>query len=257
MGARALGITGGRLRGPLDTLALVAGGALIWAAIAMTVGPKVLTGPIETLSYLGQLLADPDFQASVWETARAFGLALAIAWSSGLVIGMLLGANRMIGEVAEPILTALYSIPKITLYPVILLFFGLGLSARVAFGAIHGVVPVALFTMAAVRSIRPIYFRAARSMRLGPAEIAWHIILPACLPGIVSGLRIGFSLTLLGTLIGEMFASQRGLGHLTIKAMETDDTRLLMALALLLVTVATSAGAVLLAIDRRLHRRVS
>src|SRR3954452_20602224 len=95
-----------------------------------------------------------------------------------------------------------YSIPKITLYPVILLFFGLGLSARVAFGAIHGFVPVVLFTMAAVRGVRPIYFRTAQSLRLGPIATAWYIILLACLPGVVSGLRVGFSLTLLGTLIG-------------------------------------------------------
>ena len=244
------------LTGPLDTATLIAVGAIAWAAAARLVGPQVLTGPAETLGYLGRLLADPDFQLGAWETARAFLLALAIAWSSGLMAGMLLGAHRMTGEVAEPILTALYSIPKITLYPVVLLFFGLGLSARVAFGAIHGFVPVALFTMAAVRGVRPIYFRAARSMRLGPVETAWHVIVPASLPGIVSGLRVGFSLTLLGTLIGEMFASQRGLGHMTIKAMETADTPLLMALALLLVIVATSAGALLLGLDRWVRRRL-
>lgn len=244
------------LAGSVDTTVLLICVALVWAAVARLAGSQVLIGPVETLTYLGQMLLDGDFLASAWETMRAFLLALAIAWSSGLVVGTLLGAHRMTGEVAEPILTALYSIPKITLYPVILLFFGLGLSARVAFGAIHGFVPVVLFTMAAVRGVPPIYFRTAQSLRLGPIETAWHIILPACLPGIVSGLRVGFSLTLLGTLIGEMFASQRGLGHMTIKAMETSDTRLLIALAFLLAIVATSAGALLLALDRRLHKRL-
>lgn len=245
------------LAGPMDTAILMICAVLSWAAAARLVGPQVLTGPVETLAYLVGLLSDGDFLESARETTRAFLLALLIAWSSGLMIGTLLGAHRMTGEVAEPILTALYSIPKITLYPVILLFFGLGLSARVAFGAIHGFVPVVLFTMAAVRGVRPIYFRTAQSLRLGPIATTWHIILPACLPGVVSGLRVGFSLTLLGTLIGEMFASQRGLGHLTIRAMETADTRLLIALALLLVLVATSAGALLLALDRRLHKRLS
>lgn len=245
-----------RLAGPLDTAMLVAFAALVWAATAQLVGPHVLTGPPETVLYLGRLLADPDFHASAWETARAFLLGLAIAWLAGLLIGVVLGAHRTTGEVAEPILTTLYSIPKITLYPVILLFFGLGLSARVAFGAIHGVVPVALFTMAAVRGVRPVHFRSAHAMGLGRAELVWRIIVPACLPGIISGLRIGFSLTLLGTLIGEMFASQRGLGRMTITAMENDDTKLLIALALLLFVVATSAGALLLALDRHIHRRL-
>lgn len=245
----------GRIAGPLDTLILVGVSATLWALTARMVGPQVLTGPVETIGYLGGLLADREFQASLWETATAFSLALAIAWASGLAVGMLLGAHRLTGEVAEPILTALYSIPKITLYPVILLFFGLGMPARVAFGAIHGIVPVALFTMAAVRGVRPVYFRTARSLRLGPLATARRVLLPACLPGIVSGLRIGFSLTLLGTLIGEMFASQRGLGHMVIQAMETNDVRLLIALALFLVTIATGAGALLLALDRRVARR--
>lgn len=244
-----------RVGGPLDTVLLVGAAVALWALTARLVGPQVLTGPIETAGTLGGLFGDPEFRASVWETAAAFSLALAIAWASGLAIGMLLGAHRLTGEVAEPILTALYSIPKITLYPVILLFFGLGMPARVAFGAIHGVVPVALFTMAAVRGVRPVYFRTARSLRLGPLEIARHVLVPACLPGIVSGLRIGFSLTLLGTLIGEMFASQRGLGHMVIQAMETNDVRLLIALALFLVAIATGAGALLLALDRRVARR--
>lgn len=240
---------------PFDTALLVAAAALGWAALAVWVGPQVLSGPGTTVRTLLDLFDDPDFGASVWETARAFLMALAIAWSAGVLGGVVLGAHRLTGEVAEPIVTTLYSIPKITLYPVILLFFGLGISARVAFGAIYGVIPVVLFTMAAVRDIRPIHFRTARALNLSRVETLWRVIVPSCLPGIVSGLRIGFSLTLLGTLIGEMFASQRGLGHMTIIAMQNDDTNRLMALALLLFVTATVAGGVLLAIDRRLHRR--
>ena len=70
--------------------------------------------------------------------------------------------------------------------------------------------------------------------------------MPAALPEIVSGFRIGFALTLLGTLIGEMFASQRGIGYMLVRAMETGDTATVMALALLLVVLATTASAALL-----------
>ena len=154
-------------------------------------------------------------------------------------------------------LTALYSIPKITLYPVILLLFGLGISAKIAFGVIHGIIPVILFTMNAVRNIRAVYLRSARAMRLTVAQTAATIIIPAALPEIVSGFRIGFALTLLGTLIGEMFASQRGIGYMLVKAMETGDTGTVMSLALLLVVLATTASAALLALDRRLRRHAT
>jgi NitT/TauT family transport system permease protein len=240
----------------LDVVILIAFAVVAWWGLAAFAGPHVLTGPVETVRNLDKLMADPDFSASAWETLRAFLLALVIAWSSGVLIGVILGTHRLTGEVVEPILTGFYSVPKITLYPVILLLFGLSLSARVAFGAIHGVVPVALFTMAAVRDIRPIYYRAALALRMRPAALVWHIVIPASLPGIVTGLRIGFSLTLLGTLIGEMFASQRGLGRMLVTAMETDNVRSLIALALLLVVIATIAGATLLAIDRKVHSRL-
>jgi NitT/TauT family transport system permease protein len=157
--------------------------------------------------------------------------------------------------VAEPLLVGLYSIPKITLYPVVLLLFGLGMSAKIAFGAIHGIIPVVLFTMNAVRNVPQVYIRAARSMRLTPTQVFAHVLVPACLPEIVTGFRLGFSLTLLGTLIGEMFASQRGIGYLLIKSMENNDIDIIIALALLLVTLATAAGWLLLLLERRLHGR--
>ena len=69
-------------------------------------------------------------------------MALLIRVLGGLGLGVIFGARHLAGEVAEPILAALYSLPKITLYPVILLTFGLGMSAKVAFGAIHGIIPI-------------------------------------------------------------------------------------------------------------------
>lgn len=158
---------------------------------------------------------------------------------------------------AEPILVSLYSLPKITLYPVILLAFGLGLSAKVAFGTIHGIIPVIIFTMNAVRTIPPVMLRSARVMRLSPPQLVSTIILPAALPELVSGLRVGFSLTLLGVLIGEMFASQRGLGYLVMNAIGGHDVRTMMAVVLILATTAVLISAGLLHIDRRMHRRAS
>ena len=238
----------------LDTALLIVGLIALWQVGSMLLGREALPSPVATVNKLTGIMGDEDFPRHAWETGRAFGTALAIALLGGLAIGLLLGAHRLAGEVTEPILVALYSIPKITLYPVILLLFGLGISAKIAFGVIHGIIPVILFTMNAVRNIRGVYLRSARAMRLTMAQTAFTIIVPAALPEIVSGFRVGFALTLLGTLIGEMFASQRGIGYMLVKAMETGDTGTVMSLALLLVVLATAASAALLALDRRLRR---
>ena len=239
----------------LDTVLLLACLLAGWQLLSLLAGAQVLTPPLATLQRLGRLMAGPDFAGHAIETASAFIVALVISLAGGLVAGAALGAHRLSGEVAEPLLVGLYSIPKITLYPVVLLLFGLGLSAKIAFGAIHGIIPVILFTMNAVRSIPQAYLRAARSMRLTPAQTFAHVLLPATLQEIVTGFRLGFSLTLLGTLIGEMFASQRGVGYLLVKSMENNDIDIIVALALLLVTLATAASWLLLILERRLHGR--
>jgi NitT/TauT family transport system permease protein len=239
----------------LDKVLLLLALVVLWQLLSLAVGPEVLTTPLATLRRLARLLAEPGFADHARETGSAFAAALVISLVGGLGLGVLLGAHRLSGEVTEPLLVGLYSIPKITLYPVVLLLFGLGMSAKIAFGAIHGIIPVILFTMNAVRNIPQVYLRAARSMRLTPAQMFTHVLVPASLPEIVTGFRLGFSLTLLGTLIGEMFASQRGIGYLLIKSMESNDTDILIALALLLVVLATAASWLLLALERRVHQR--
>ena len=240
-------------RAPLETALLVAALVGLWQLLHLVVGGDALPSPLAASRRLLRLLASPDFAANAGETARAFGYALLISWIGGLGLGVLLGAHRLTGDVFEPVLVTLYAIPKITLYPVILLLFGLGISAKVAFGALHGIIPVVLFTMTAVRNIRPVYLRSARALRLAPAATALHVILPATLPEIFSGFRVGFALTLLGTLIGEMFASQRGIGYMLVHAMQNNEPQTILALALLLVVFATLASTVLLACDRRLR----
>lgn len=239
----------------LDKLMLIVALLIGWQLLSLVTGPEVLTSPLATAQRLARLMASSDFAGHAWETGAAFVVALVISLVGGLLLGVLLGAHRLSGEVSEPLLVGLYSIPKITLYPVVLLLFGLGMSAKIAFGAMHGIIPVVLFTMNAVRNIPQVYIRAAHAMRLTPAQMFLHVLVPACLPEIVTGFRFGFSLTLLGTLIGEMFASQRGLGYLLVKSMETNSTDVILALALLLILVATAASWLLLALERRVHGR--
>jgi NitT/TauT family transport system permease protein len=239
------------LRGPLLlTVTLL----VVWQVLHHWAGDTALTAPLPTLEHLWTMISQKRFVPHVTETGLAFLQALVISWAGGVGIGVLLGGHKLSGEVAEPILVGIYSLPKITLYPVILLLFGLGMPAKVAFGALHGIIPVALFTMNAVRNVNRTYLRAGRAMRLSPAQMAWHILIPATLPEVFTGLRIGFSLTLLGTMLGELFASQRGLGFLLMTAIDLNDVQTILAIAVLISLFAVATNSILLAIDKRLHR---
>jgi NitT/TauT family transport system permease protein len=244
-------------RPAVNSLILIAALLVAWQVLFAFAGSQAMTSPIATFRYLGYLLTTDMFWGDLLETSRAFFFALLIAAALGLAIGFLLGAHRLSSDIFEPILVAFYSIPKITLYPIILLAFGLGLPAKIAFGAIHGIVPVAIFTMAAVRNLNPILLKTARVLRLKPGRIVTTVLLPGALPEIFTGLRLGFSLTLIGTLLGEMFGSQRGLGYLLMTAIGLQNVQLIMAVTLLIVLFAASVSTLLIVIDHRLHRRVS
>src|SRR5690606_11934834 len=114
-----------------------------------------------------------------------------------------------------------------------------------------------IFTLRAVRTIAPVYFRTARVMRLSTRQVVTGIVLPAAVPELLSGLRVGLALTLPGVLIGEMFAPQRALGYPLNNAIGTLDVPTMMAVVLLLALVAVMVSAVLLHLDRRLHHRIA
>ena len=239
-----------------DTLILFIVMLAIWEVLHRIAGSTALPAPLATMTYLIHVVPSPRFAANAAATLLAFSFALALAYAIGLAVGVWMGAHRLSGAVGEPILVAIYSLPKITLYPVVLLIFGLGISGKVAFGAMHGILPVALLTMGAIRAIPPVYLRSARTLHLSPWQTIATVLLPAALPEVFTGLRIGFTVTLLGVLLGEMFASKLGLGAMIMNAMSLAQSEEMMTVAIVLFAFAAIANALLLWIEHRLHRRV-
>jgi NitT/TauT family transport system permease protein len=230
--------------------------AAIWQALFLWVGETALASPVATLRYASRLVTSEAFYPHLRDTMAAFVAGYALAVVLGLAVGCWLGFHRLSGEVMEPMVVAVYSLPKVTLYPILLLAFGLGISAKIAFGTLHGVVPIILFTLSAVRNVRPVLVKTGRVLRLTPLRMATSILFPAALPEIFTGLRVGFSLTLIGTLLAEMFASQRGLGFLLMNGIGLHNVELIMAITVLVVAFAAAMSTLLLAIDHRLHRRL-
>ncbi len=217
----------------------------LWQLGHVLAGATALASPAETLVRLWVLAARPAFRADAASTALAFLAAAALAVTGGVLAGALLGVNRLLGRVVEPFLASFYALPKVTLYPLVLLLFGLGLSAKVAFGVMHGFVPLALLTMNAVLQVRPVHLRAARALRLSRTQQLRHVVWPSARPDIAAGIRICVPLALLGVLIGEMFASRTGLGAVAMRAMENNDVPTVLAVAVLLAAAAGTLNALL------------
>ncbi len=225
---------------------LMLGFALAWEVFAAGFGRGEIAAPLATVVRLWQLLGTASFQADMLATGRAFALAVVLSVAGGLLLAGLIGRNRLAVAVSAPVLVNLAAIPKVTLYPLVLLLFGLGIRAKVAFGVMHGLPPLALFTIGAMANVRPAWLRTAMALRLSPGQVLVRVVLPAILPEIAAGVRLAVSLCLLGVLIGEMFASSSGLGHRAMTAIETGDMAGVLATALLLAGFATAVNWVLL-----------
>ncbi len=241
------------MRQSLRSLLLLAVIVLAWEALYRVAGDAGLASPGQTVVRLAALLETGSFWNDIAATGWAFALALVLSLAGGVALGALLGTQRLVAAVSEPVLVNLYSLPKVTLYPVVLLLFGLGTSAKVAFGVMHGLIPLTLFTMNAIAQIRPAFLRTATVMRLSQRQTLATVILPAILPDVLTGARLSVSLSLLGVLIGEMFASSSGLGHLVVTAMDSGDMPTVLAIALLLGVFAVAVNAGLLAAARARH----
>lgn len=186
---------------------------LAWAIIAVIVDSAVFPGPWQSLNRLTEDLSQPGFQESIWSTVQLLLLGWLLAVVVGTLAGFALGLSEFWSSVFSTPLFALYSIPKVTLYPVFLLFLGIGDTSRLAFAFFHGVFPIALLVMAATQSMDKNYLKLADVLVMPWYMRLRSILIPALLPSIVTALRIAFGLTLLGLILAEMFSAESGLGR--------------------------------------------
>ncbi len=214
----------------------------LWHFLSQWYGTDAVASPWVSWQQLTMLISTGFILPHLGFTLSSWIVGLVLASVVGLSLGLVLGLHRASGLIFEPLIVALSSLPKVTLYPMVLLICGLGQSSKIAFGFIHGVLPIMLFTLGAAREIPVNYVKTARTLGLDYATTVRRVMLPAMSAGIISGLRLGSSLTLLGVIIGEMFGAQRGLGFLLMNAIDTNATAQMAAVALILLFMAVALG---------------
>jgi NitT/TauT family transport system permease protein len=223
----------------------------LWALLSAALTEEYFPGPALTAS----VIADGFSRGWLWnatlitlsEVLPAFGIAAVL----GLFFGAVLGLSRLWGEVFEPLILGVYSIPKVTLYPIFLLVFKVGAASKIAFGAFHGVFPVQIIAQASIANMRPVYLKVARSLSLSPSQTVVHIVIPALVPSLVVGLRLAFSLTFIGVVLGEIFASRGGLGFLLSAADQTFDVKRVNAVIIVLALIGVGVNLFFNVLERR------
>ena len=148
-----------------------------------------------------------------WEVLTGF----AIGFAAGVAVGVLVGARPFFGDAVQPYVDGFATAPKIIFLPIAMLLFGIGIGAKIALASLSAFFPVAINTAAGVRQIDPVFVRVGRSLRLTPLQMTFRIYLPAMRRSLVTSMRLGFGLAVIGCLLAEIKLSNAGLGHLAIE----------------------------------------
>jgi len=187
---------------------------------------------------LVRLLGNPEFYTNLAATAGEIGVGLAIGGVCGLAAGIAIGANRFVAGAYEALLHYLGPTPKIIFFPVMIMWFGVGAGSKMAMAAISCFFPIAISAAAGMRGIDRVLIRVGRSFRARPWQMVTKIYLPAMRAPVLTGVRLGLGVAIIGTLLAETKLSNRGIGFLIIQAYSTFDMPRMYALLIVLFVLA-------------------
>jgi ABC-type nitrate/sulfonate/bicarbonate transport system permease component len=192
----------------------------------------------------------PDLRVTLTELAVAFALAM----TSGTLAGYIVSRSRYSIRVFEPLFAGIYSIPIILFLPLYVLFFGLGPASKIALGTTISFFPIVLSTIAGFGNVDRTFVTAARSMGASDYQLFRHVLVPAALPVILSGLRMGFTVALLSIIGSETIASLAGLGHHIVELAEGMDIARMFAYIAFVVAIAALLNGIVSFLEARGRR---
>jgi NitT/TauT family transport system permease protein len=241
---------------------LLVGGAtllaflLLWqvAVSFRLLDPLFVSSPVGIWQAGRGLVDDPDFwrdvRVSATEFVTGYGAAIVLAIPLGLVTGWYRRVNYLLG----PFIDAMNAVPRVTFLPIIVVWFGIGLWSKFAVVFLGALIPVVISTQAGVRASEARFLRVARSFGASQRKIFSSIVLPGTVPFIFTGLKYAAGRALLGVVVGELYASTAGLGHMIAEAGNTLQTDVLFFGVLLFTATGLVTAGVLDRIEKRFER---
>jgi len=174
--------------------------------------PFFTSQPTAIAATLGRDLRSGELLRSASVSLREFSVGFGAAVGVGIVLGALAGWSRTCEYALNPFVWFIYSAPLIAFYPLFVLWLGLGTHTVMAISFLLSVTPIAVNTQTGIRNVSPVLVLAARAFGARPRDVLWKVALPASVPMVVAGLRLGVGRALTGVVIAELFVPSGGLG---------------------------------------------
>jgi NitT/TauT family transport system permease protein len=245
-------------REPATRALAVLGLIALWQLVA-ALGPwpaHVLPGPASVVHSMADGIADGSLVAGVLVSLRRLAIGYVLASAAGILLGIAMGRIEVLERALGTLLVGLQSLPSICWMPLALLWFGLNEKAILFVVAIASTGTVSLAVRDAVRGIPRVWVRAARNMGQRGLALWLRVILPAALPGTLTGLRIGWSFAWRALMAGELLFVAGGLGQVLHVGRELNDMARVMAAMVVIVALGLLFDYLLLGrLEARMRRR--
>jgi NitT/TauT family transport system permease protein len=244
------------MRGWLRGLTVAAILVAIWAAASEIARTPLFPTPLEVLASLSAGLRDGTLTRAVITTAIRLAIGYSVALAVGVPLGIVLARVRFLKQTIGPIVLGLSSVPSICWLPLAILWFGLSEWAIQLVVVLGAALPIAVATENSVRHVQPSIERAARTMGARGARLMFTVTLPAALPGILGGAKIGWTFALRSLMAGELLFVSGGLGQLLETGRDLGDTALVLAVVVVIIALGRASEVLLFSrVDRVIARR--
>jgi NitT/TauT family transport system permease protein len=212
--------------------------------------------PSDVYATLIKFFSGEDAWTDIGFTFESTILGFFIGTAAGSLLGLSFWWSRNYAAITQPYMICFHSLPKLALAPLVILIFGIGLASKVAIATALTVVVSALTAYAGVKALDPDQERLFYSLGASRMQIFRKLVVPFCLPWVISVLRVNIGLALTGAIVGEFIASQHGLGRAILYAGSTYDIALVWVVALVLSTLAVAMYGAVSWLERILRKGI-
>jgi ABC-type nitrate/sulfonate/bicarbonate transport system permease component len=231
---------------------------LVWylASTRWGVSHLLLPNPVNVWHQLLNVLSTGAFLPDLKVTLSELAFAFLISMPSGVIVGYVISRSQFLIRVFEPLFAGIFSVPIILFLPLYVLIFGLGPASKIALGATISFFPIVLNTIAGFGNVDRVLVTAARSMGANDVQLFRYVLMPAALPVILTGLRIGFTVALLSIIGSETIASLAGLGFRIVNLAENMDMARMFAYIVFVVAIAVVLNTIVSWLEGRGRRHL-
>ena len=222
-----------------------------WELYGRSVNPILFTYPTAIAAAFAELVAKGELQRFLLQSLEVFAYGFALAVVVGIPLGIFLARSATLSLALEPYLHALYSTPTVAFIPLIVLWFGFRVPAKVVIVFLFMVFPVLINTQQGVKNLNQDLLEVARSFCSSERRLWSDLIIPSALPFILAGVNLAIGRGLVGMIVAEFFTSVAGLGYMIVQYANSFETAKLFVPIVVLMALGVTLIGLIKVIERK------